>query len=102
MSRRKIERRRVMHIHQSQVERQAEEEEEPLQTKRDMNIILEVTKNLKSYIQEIQYGSRPLSKSESTYFELRFGHDSTRVHLHIDAQAVESALAVNAKAYTRT
>ena len=71
---------------QRQVEE--EEEEEPLQTKRDMNTTPEVTKNLKSQIQAIQYGGHPLSKSERAYFEPRFGVDFTQVHLHNDVQAV--------------
>ena len=77
-----------------------EEEEEPLQTKRDMNTTPEVTKNLTSQIQAIQYGGQPLSKSERAYFEPRFGADFSQVRLHSDAQAAESARALNAKAYT--
>ena len=78
-----------------------EEEEEPLQTKKDMNTTPEVTKNLTSQIQAIQYGGQPLSKSERAYFEPRFGADFSQVRLHSDAQAAESARAVNAKAYTQ-
>ncbi len=83
---------------QRQVEE--EEEEEPLQTKRDMNTTPEVTKNLTSQIQAIQCGGQPLSKSERAYFEPRFGVDFSQVRLHSDAQAAESAQALNAKAYT--
>ena len=82
---------------QKQVE---EEEEEPLQTKRDVNTTPKVTANLTSQIQAIQYGGQPLSKSERTYFEPRFGVDFSQVRLHSDAQAAESARALNAKAYT--
>jgi len=84
------------------IQRQVEEdeEEEPLQTKRDMNTTPEVTKNLTSQIQAIQYASQPLSKSERAYFEPRFGADFSQVRLHSDAQAAESARALNAKAYT--
>jgi hypothetical protein len=87
---------RVMHMPEPQVQRQAEEEEEeePLQTKRDMNTTLEVTTNLTSQIQAIQYGGQPLSKSERAYFEPRFGVDFSQVRLHSDAQAAESARAV--------
>ena len=65
-----------------------------------MNTTPEVTKNLKSHIQAIQYGGQPLSKSERAYFESRFGVDFSQVRLHNDAQAAESARALNAKAYT--
>src|SRR5262249_8669222 len=34
------------------------------------------------------------------FFEPRFGHDFSRVRVHTDAQAAESARAVNALAYT--
>jgi hypothetical protein len=43
---------------------------------------------------------QPLSKSERAYFEPRFGVDFSQVRLHSDAQAAESARALNAKAYT--
>ena len=43
---------------------------------------------------------RPLAESEHAYFEPRFGVDFSQVRLHSDAQAAESARAVNAKAHT--
>ena len=92
----------VMHMPEPQVQRQAEveEEEEPLQTKRDMNTTPEVTKNLTSQIHTIQNSGQPLSKSERSYFEPRFGVDFSQVRLHSDVQAAESARTLNAKAYT--
>jgi len=68
-------------------------EEEPLQTKRDLNITHKVTINLKSHIQSIQYGGQPLSKSKCAYFKPRFGVDFSLVRLHSDAQAAESFIA---------
>ncbi|KAF5428500.1 protein of unknown function (DUF4157) [Candidatus Methanomarinus sp.] len=84
------------------IQRQVEEEEEEelLQTKRDMNTTPKVTENLTSQIQANQYDGQPLSKSERAYFEPRFGVDFSQVRLHSDAQAAESAQALNAKAYT--
>ncbi|KAF5424633.1 MAG: protein of unknown function (DUF4157) [Candidatus Methanomarinus sp.] len=76
------------------------QEEEIFQTKRDVNTTPEVTNNLESQIQAIQYDSQPQSKSERAYFEPRFGVDFSQVRLHSDAQASESARALNAKAYT--
>ena len=73
-----------------------EQEEEILQTKRDMNTTPKITTNLTSQIQAIQYGGQPLSKSDRAYFEPRFGVDFSQVRLHSDAQAAESARAVNA------
>jgi hypothetical protein len=89
----------VMRMPEPGVQRQVEpeeEEEESLQIKRDVNTTPEVTNNLKSQIQAIQYASQPLSKSYRAYFEPRFGADFSQVRLHSDAQAAESARAVNA------
>ena len=43
---------------------------------------------------------QPLDAATRTFFEPRFGHDFSRVRVHTDAQAAESARAVNAVAYT--
>lgn len=42
----------------------------------------------------------PLDPATRAFFEPRFGHDFGRVRVHTDAQAAESARAVNALAYT--
>jgi hypothetical protein len=43
---------------------------------------------------------RPLDPATRAFFEPRFGHDFSRVRIHTDARAAESARAVNALAYT--
>jgi hypothetical protein len=43
---------------------------------------------------------RPLDPSTRAYMEPRFGHDFSRVRVHTDTRASESARAVNALAYT--
>jgi outer membrane protein OmpA-like peptidoglycan-associated protein len=43
---------------------------------------------------------QPLDAGTRTFMEPRFGHDFSRVRVHTDAQAAESARAVNALAYT--
>ena len=43
---------------------------------------------------------QPLDAATRAFFEPRFGHDFSRVRLHTDARAAESARAVNALAYT--
>ena len=43
---------------------------------------------------------RPLDPSTRTYMEPRFSHDFSRVRVHTDAKASDSARAVNALAYT--
>jgi hypothetical protein len=48
----------------------------------------------------LQGRGRPLYPSERAFFEPRFGHDFGEVRLHGDAQAADSARALNARAYT--
>ncbi|MGH9764799.1 MAG: DUF4157 domain-containing protein, partial [Blastocatellia bacterium] len=43
---------------------------------------------------------RALDQPTRAFFEPRFGHDFSRVRVHSDARAAESASAVNALAYT--
>ncbi|NOG84226.1 MAG: DUF4157 domain-containing protein [Planctomycetes bacterium] len=43
---------------------------------------------------------QPLTPDTSAFMESRFGHDFSRVQVHTDAKAVESARAINARAYT--
>jgi len=43
---------------------------------------------------------QPLDESARTFFEPKFGHDFSRVRVHTDSRAAESARAVNAIAYT--
>jgi hypothetical protein len=50
--------------------------------------------------QVLQSSGRPLEQAARAFFEPRFGYDFSRVRVHTDAQAAESARAVNALAYT--
>ena len=43
---------------------------------------------------------QPLDATTRAFMEPRFGHDFSRVRVHSDAKAAESARAVNALAYT--
>lgn len=43
---------------------------------------------------------RPLDSAARTFFEPRFGHDFSRVRVHDDARAAQSARSVHAAAYT--
>jgi outer membrane protein OmpA-like peptidoglycan-associated protein len=43
---------------------------------------------------------RPLQTDTKTYMESRFGHDFSKVRIHDDSKAAQSAQAINAKAYT--
>lgn len=48
----------------------------------------------------LRSAGRPLDRETRAFMEPRFGHDFSRVRVHTDAQAAESARAVNALAYT--
>jgi hypothetical protein len=48
----------------------------------------------------IRSPGQPLDKSTRAFMEPRFGHDFSRVRIHTDDRAAESARAVNALAYT--
>ena len=43
---------------------------------------------------------RPLDAESRTFFQPRFGHDFSRVRIHVNDEAVASANAVGARAYT--
>jgi hypothetical protein len=91
----------VMRMPEPQVQRQAEEEEEEiLQAKQMGNTTPEVANDLESQIQGIRGGGQPLPQSTRAFFEPRFGYDFSQVRVHTDAQAAESARAMNAQAYT--
>jgi len=48
----------------------------------------------------LRSSGRPLDMGERAFFEPRFGHDFSRVQVHTDLHAKESAHSVNALAYT--
>ncbi len=48
----------------------------------------------------LRSSGRPLDDGERTFFETRFGHDLSRVRVHTDEKAAESARALNARAFT--
>jgi len=77
-----------------------EEEEDLIQTKGEGSSPLEVTSGMESRLESLKDGGQPLSESIRSYFEPRFGSDFSRVRIHNDSQAVETAKSVNAKAFT--
>ncbi len=48
----------------------------------------------------LQSTGQPLEKDTRGFMESRFGHDFSRVRIHTDSKAIQSARAVNALAYT--
>lgn len=51
-------------------------------------------------IQSMRGGGKPLNAELRDFFEPRFGHDFSRVRVHTDARAAETARSLNARAYT--
>ena len=82
------------------VQRQVEEEEEMLQAKSREDTTPEVTNDLESQINAIKGGGRPLSWSERSFFEPRFGTDFSNVRVHNDTRVASIARSVNASAFT--
>ncbi len=79
-----------------------EEEEEELQMKgrRDGSAATADPSNLQGRISSLRGGGQPLSQTERSFFEPRFGCDFSRVRIHKDSRAADTASAVNAQAFT--
>ena len=85
---------------QLQVEPEEEDEEEPVQAKQNPGQHSKAPSRLATSIQSLRSGGRPLSDSTRAFFEPRFGCDFSWVRVHADARAVETAQAINARAFT--
>ncbi len=81
-------------------EKKKEEEKTTVQTKEAVGRTSELNPNLESQVSALRGGGHPLPGSVRSFFEPRFGHDFSKVRVHHDAQATESARAVNARAFT--
>lgn len=77
-----------------------EEEEDVLQTKEKPGQMSETPPGTASRVQALRGGGQPLTASERSFFEPRFGLDFSRVQVHTDARAAEAAQAVHAQAFT--
>jgi hypothetical protein len=55
---------------------------------------------LEAYIGRLRGFGQPLPKRERDFFEPRLGHDFSRVRIHTDSQAAETATALQALAFT--
>lgn len=80
---------------------ECEEEEEGGTLQRKENVGVEFPAVAPPIVHEtVNSLGQPLDATTRAYFEPRFGHDFTRVRLHTDSRAAESARAVNALAFT--
>ena len=85
---------------EEEVQRQPVEDEEELQMKRAPGATTEIGPGLQTRISALGGGGQPLAPSLRGFFEPRFGHDFSQVHLHQGSQASEVARALGARAYT--
>jgi len=86
---------------QRQNEEPEEEEEELIQAKGAPSGIAHVNTELPSSLNSlISRGGRPLPASERAFFEPRFNHDFSSVHVFDDSQAAGLAQGINARAFT--
>ena len=70
---------------QRQVEPE-EEEEEPIQAKQSRGQAYHVIPTIQNQISSLRGGGQPLSLSLRNFFEPRFGHDFSWVRVHTDVQ----------------
>ncbi|MGH7491683.1 MAG: DUF4157 domain-containing protein [bacterium] len=77
-----------------------EPEEEIFQAKEAAGATPTVSPTVENHISAMRGGGQPLPSSVRAFFEPQFGVDFSQVRVHTDAQAAESARAVNAKAFT--
>ena len=82
-----------------------EEEKEMLRAKplsqQRVNDGIRISSETPTIVNEVLSSTgQPLDIETRNYFELRFGHDLSRVRVHTGTKAAESARAINALAYT--
>ena len=77
-----------------------QEDEALIQTKTAGDVNPEVTSEVSAGIQSQQGGGQPLTESERSFFEPRFGIDFSKVRVHNDTQAASLTQSVNARAFT--
>lgn len=81
-------------------QRQAAEEETPVQAKETEDSNPELTPSFEGGINSIKDGGQPLPKSARSFFEPRFGANFSDVRVHTNSTAAHLAGSVNAKAFT--
>lgn len=84
----------------NEAQRQPMEEDEEVQAKSKAGKTSEVTPAISSGIQSLQGGGQPMSGSERSFFEPRFGADFSGVRVHNDDRAAIAAKSISARAFT--
>ena len=77
-----------------------DEEEELLQAKEIPGQTPEVSNEVESTINNLRGGGQPLSFTDRSFFEPRFGQDFSKVRIHTNSQAAKMVRSINAHAFT--
>lgn len=80
-----------LHVQRQVEPEEKEEEEKTLQTK---------PLNLQAQIRFLRGGGQPFDSASRAFFEPRFGYDFSQVRVRTDAQAAETARALNVRVFT--
>jgi hypothetical protein len=76
------------------------DEEKIVQCKNASELTPDVAAEIESNVKALKSVGQPLPESIRAFFELRFGHDFSKVRVHCDSIASSSAKAINSRAYT--
>ncbi len=74
--------------------------EEELQAKEVAGLTPLAPSNTESRLNSLKSGGHPLDSATRNFFEPRFGHDFSKVKIHTDNHASETARSINARAFT--
>jgi hypothetical protein len=85
---------------QPEEEEKKKEEEEPIAAKEEPGQTPMVTPEAEHSIKNMQGSGQSLPETVQTFMEPSFGHDFSQVRIHSDAQAADTASAVNSRAFT--
>ncbi len=77
-----------------------EEEKKKLQRKESGSQTPAINRSLHNYVSGLNNGGQPLSAGVRSFYEPRFGYDFSKVRIHNDTAAAQSAQSINALAYT--
>jgi hypothetical protein len=87
-------------LQRQEEELEEEKEKEPVQAKVNSSQFPVVTHSLEARLNSLKGGGQPLPKTVRAFFEPRFGVDFSNVRVHSSPKAIETAKAMNARAYT--
>jgi hypothetical protein len=87
-------------VQRQAVEEAKDDEEEGMAQAKAAASYSTATSPLPAAAAAVAAGGQPLSRSERTFFEPRFGRDLSLVRLHNDTRAACAASSINARAYT--